>query len=217
MKNKSLLASKAVLWQSINIYTPVKALSKGLATQVNWNQAPRILLVRVVKVHGSGKLPAQQGSSHSVSACPPRCSRFQASVVSTRQWCRHWARPSGLLQYAFSFIPTVSLPLHLLLQWPESHLLEVRKNSPPAVYSHQLYISLLPLWFPSISCGFRWDGALADKIFAVCLSFFVVLWNLTHVYSNHSNMIQSFNKYLSAWYIPGIYLSTGVIVIIRLK
>ena len=54
MNNKSLLLSKAVLWQSI--YTPVKALSMGLATQVNWNQALKDTFCPCgEKVHGSGK------------------------------------------------------------------------------------------------------------------------------------------------------------------
>lgn len=45
---------KAVLWQSI--YTPVKALSMGLATQVNWNQALKDTFHPCgEKVHGSGK------------------------------------------------------------------------------------------------------------------------------------------------------------------
>lgn len=75
-------------------------------------------LVHMVKVHNSGKLPAQQGSSHSMKTCPHRngqvneCQHSELMVGISE----HGAQPCMLPLYAIPFIDTVSPHLHLLLQ-----------------------------------------------------------------------------------------------------
>lgn len=69
-----------------------------------------------VKVHRSGKLPAEQGSSHSIKACPCGNGQLRVSRWTLGNDFCPWAQPSGLLQYDFSFTQTVALPLNLLLQ-----------------------------------------------------------------------------------------------------